>query len=413
MKHVLTMLTRIVSREAIRSLFRHHKATLYAVALILIVVVASNKAAAAEYEYKGVYQVQTVLLQYCEDCWLNLPADYLKSEVALSVSTDSEKSLLKALQAASRSAGWVLTRSGKNLTAEPSQNDGNVVYISCMDHQPKNVPKYLYSASIESDRLLCRQRDSLAIIQQGVADSVKRYRDSLANLPKLDYRSYELRYYAYSKSFTDKLGVEWGSVLFSGNLHNRFKVYDDWKIYANEINDTTFNYRSMFFSLDSTLNVDWGSEEQVLSKTFQNDGVVTQEYEWRKYGIIVTIERKRERVKMTYTFRDKDNSISVLQGSVVGSDTDTLFLQGNYMAKREVNSGLPWLSKIPIVNWFVATQHTINDLKEFELYLIPQKQEIRDTLKMHSIEKVEPIYKELKNEKDSIVVTDDLRDNIG
>lgn len=38
MKYVLTMLTRIVSREAIRSLFRHHKVTLYAVAPVVQIV---------------------------------------------------------------------------------------------------------------------------------------------------------------------------------------------------------------------------------------------------------------------------------------------------------------------------------------------------------------------------------------
>lgn len=381
------------------------KTLVYAFILVAIILLGSSKVFAADYEYKGVYQVQSILLNYCEDCWLELPPDYLKSDISLSVTTNREKDLFKALQAASKSIGWELTRQGKKMTATPVQNEGNVVYISCMDLQPRNVPKYLYSASIESDRLQCSRRDSIQAVEtartEAARDSARHYRDSLEKIPPLDYRNYELRYYSYSKSFTDKLGVEWGDRLADGNLHSRFKIYDGWKLYANETNDTTFNYRSMFFSVDSALNVDWGSEEQVLQKTFVNDGVMTTDYEWRKYGIIVTITRKRGRVTMQYTFRDKDNSVSVLQGSVVGSDSDTLFLQGNYMAKREISSGVPILCQIPIIQYFFTKTEVVNDIKEFELYLIPQEQKNIDTLKARSIETIEPIYQEKNNEKDS------------
>ena len=80
-------------------------------------------------------------------------------------------------------------------------------------------------------------------------------------------------------------------------------------MFATENNDTTYNERKLAFTLDSTMAIDWGSEEQAIVKTYQNDGVVTQDYEWRKYGLIVKIIRDGRRVKMEYTFRDKDNSV--------------------------------------------------------------------------------------------------------
>lgn len=387
--------------KIVRIVLRHHKTALYVVFLLTLLLVGSTRGWGAQYEYRGVYDLQTLVVQYCEDCYLELPPDLLKTEVVLSVSTDSDKGFFKSLQAAARSQGWELTREGKKLAARPVQNDGNAVYISCMDHQPKNVPQYLYRAALKSDSLLCAERDSLADLAAQRADSSARVADSLANIPPLDFRNYELRYYSYSKSFTDKVGMEWGSIIAEGNLHNKFRIYDAWKIHAAETNDTTFNYRAMFFSVDSLMNVDWGSEEQVLEKSYNDGGVITTDYEWRKYGLIVTIQRAGKRVRVDYTFRDKDNSVSVLQGSVTGLDGDTLFLQGNYIANRLVQTGLPVLSRLPILGYLFSTETTISDLKEFELYLIPQERTINESLSMRSIERVKPIYKVGKYEKDS------------
>ena len=97
--------------------------------------------------------------------------------------------------------------------------------------------------------------------------------------------------------------------------YNRFKIFDSWRLFATENNDTTYNERRLIFTLDTNISVDWGSEEQTMQKSYLTDGIVTQDYEWRKYGLIVKIHRDGQRVKMDYIFRDKDNSVSVLQGS--------------------------------------------------------------------------------------------------
>ena len=346
---------------------------LFAVALLAV------RANAQSYEYKGVYAVESVLLNYCEDCYLQLPPDFLHSEIVLSIKTNEETTLFKALQTSSQAIGWDLTRTKKGmLKAEPIENAGNLIYISCMDKQPRNVPKYLYSASIEADRIQCLERDSLQAIYRArqVRDSI--YKDSLKNVPALDFTSYELKYFAYSKSFTDKIGVEWQTLLSSGNLRNRFDLFDDWRIVAQQSNDTTFTERSVEFSVDSLLSIDWGSEEQTLKQTYVNDGVTTQDYEWRKYGLIVKVRRDGKRVRMDYIFRDKDNSISVLQGSVIGVEGDTLRLFGHYNTNRRVENGVPFLSSIPLLGNLFKVENTMLDSRAFELYLLPQKKAVKD-----------------------------------
>lgn len=409
-EYIVRFIARYGLRQAIRSIVRRvarNKTLFYGLLLVALVLLCSVKAHAANYEYKGVFPTQTLMLEFCDDCWLELPPDFLETKMVLNVTTDDHARLFKAMQRSAAGQGWNLTRQGNILKAEPLQNVGSLVYISCMDNRPHNVEKYLYAASVKADSIQCAKRDSATLRQQIVADSLAAraefVKDSLSKIPPLEFGHFELRYYAYSKSFTDKLGIEWNEILAEGNLHNRFRVFDSWRLFATENNDTTYNERRLIFSLDTAINVDWGMEEQTMQKTYLDDGIVTQDYEWRKYGLIVKISRDGRRVKMDYIFRDKDNSVSVLQGSVVGNDTDTLRLFGDYMAKREINNGLPWLSKIPILNWFVATQQTINDLKGFELYLVPITRETKN--EYGRVKENGQLYKPDRREKtDSTVV---------
>lgn len=342
--------------------------------LLLLLALFIVRATAGNFEYKGVYSLKAIFTTICEDCYLELPTDYLNTEVVLSVNTDDTSKVFKALQASSKAVGWELQRGNDGrYRASPIENAGNIVFISCMDNQPHNVPKYLYAASIESDKIQCRQRDSLAAAAREKAkiDSIKI--DSLLNIPPLDFANYQLKYYSYSKSFADRMGVEWGSLVASGNLHDKLQLFDDWRLVATSTNDTAFTERALIFSVDSTLNVDWGSEEQTLKQTFVNNGVTTQDYEWRKYGMIVKIKRDGKRVKMDYIFRDKENSISVLQGSVIGDEGDTLRLVGTYTAKRHISSGVPFLSSIPLLGVLFQVENDVIDNRAFELYLLPKK----------------------------------------
>ena len=184
----------------------------------------------------------------------------------------------------------------------------------------------------KSDSLKCAERDR-----------TQRVKDSLSSIkiPKT-YKTYELQYYAYNKEFADKLGMEWREVLASGNLRKLPTFYDDWKFTAQQNNDTAFTFRQMVFSVDSAINIDWGTEEQTLEQTFNDGGVVTSNYEWRKFGIIINVERNQEQIKLSYTFRDKQQSISILQGQAVGNENDTLFLTGNYSLKRTNEVGIPF-----------------------------------------------------------------------
>lgn len=105
--------TRIIASSTLRHVVRtvlRSRLGVYIIILVLLAV-AFDKATAEElkqYQFRGVFPTETILLKYCEDCWLELPPDYLKTELVLSVNTDSEKDVFRALQTASKGVGWTL-----------------------------------------------------------------------------------------------------------------------------------------------------------------------------------------------------------------------------------------------------------------------------------------------------------------
>ena len=153
--------------------------TLVVSVVTLAVLLLVMRAVAQNYEYKGVYPAQAIFTNICENCYLELPAEFLQTSLVLSVSTDKVKTLEKALISSAKSAGWVLTKRGNTWSAEPIQNEGSLVFISCMSDEPVNVPKYLYTYAIRSDSIRCARRDSIARVQDSVKSFEKRLNDSL------------------------------------------------------------------------------------------------------------------------------------------------------------------------------------------------------------------------------------------
>lgn len=367
---------RIVINALLRRFVRRMSDTsLVFVLVVLCVLLLVMRSVAAQYEFSGVYRVQDVMTAYCEDCFLELPPEFLQSEIVLAVKTDEDKVFRRALTKSARGAGWNLSVNGRYFVANPVQNADNLVYISCLTHEPVNVPKYLYSYARTADSIKCylqdleqRKRDSLYALEQTKQDKL----DSLSKI-RLPFISYKLEYYSYTKNFADKMGVEFNALVASGDLRGKLRLYDDWKAYATRTNDTSYTFRSIDVALDSALSVDWGTEEQTLKTSYVTaNGIVNTDYEWRKYGLLVTLSKDTSRVKMSYVFRDKEQNISVLQGQAFGAIGDTIRVSGQYNVSRSVVTGVPFLSSIPLLRYLFSTEQVLVDTKQFELYLVPQ-----------------------------------------
>lgn len=340
--------------------FRPRSILPYIGIILLFVCVWKVDAEQPLYQFSGVYSVGEVLPSYCSDCALSLPSEYLDMQLVLSVRTDDRDALFTALKSASLANGWKLTKQGKSIKATKDEDKGRI-YLSCWDSLVHRVPSDEYRLRLQSDSIKCLARDNA-------------YRLSLtppsAPTEPLSFQKYRLEYVAFNKTFSDRMGVKWQEVLARGNLKSRPTFYDSWQLQAIESNDTNFTIRTIEFSLDTSITVDWGNEKQVPERTFSQDGgVVTTSYEWRKYGLSVFVKKDDRRIKLDYTIRNDDNG--TLTGKAVGSSFDSLALNGNYRYTQRYTEGVPFLSRIPFLGYLFSVQTFNTDYKHFEIYLYP------------------------------------------
>ena len=137
--------------------------------------------------------VEAVMVNLCENCFLKLPPEYLQSNITLSVNTDKVKDLERALVAASAAIGWDLKKDTRGMACRTrAERREPRLYFSCMTSEPVNVPRYLYGFAVRSDSIKCAARDSTRRHVDSLEALQKHRADSIAALPPLDYRHYEL-----------------------------------------------------------------------------------------------------------------------------------------------------------------------------------------------------------------------------
>ena len=169
------------------------------------------------------------------------------------------------------------------------------------------------------------------------------------------------------------MGISWPEVLSSGNLTSIPEFFDDWALNFSNGNDSSFTYRSLIFSLDSNIKIDWGTEEQIVSNVFQENGVITTNYEFRKYGIITNISKTDKIIKLNFILRDKDLNTSILQGSSGGDINKIMVLSGSYDYTRSIVYSVPVISKIPYFGELFKNNIYSLDNRFFIIYLTPIK----------------------------------------
>lgn len=311
--------------------------------------------------FAGAYKLTEILPSLCTNCRLDVPAEFSDLEIFLSVSSQDKKDLQKSVKSALSGMGYNAIITDKLIKIEKKEIR-LVPYVSCLDTNLYEIPENTYKLRRYSDSLKCDSRISSLKETQII-------KDSLLSVPALPYLSYKLRYVTLYKKFADRMGVDWSEILASGSLRTYPKIYDKWAIVANETNDTTFSIREISFSFDSSFALNWGSEKQIETSTTIQDGFLTSEKEWRKYGVQINLTATDSRIKMDYTFRNDDETS--LNGGVGGSKNDTLKVYGDYTNKVLNSSGVPIISRIPFIGNLFKVESVVKEIARFELYLIP------------------------------------------
>lgn len=313
------------------------------------------------FEFSGLYTWGQVISMLCADGWCrtSLPREFYDLSVPLNVYENSFDDTFKALSVQARADGWSLKKTGSKrpfrVTAELLK-DSLVSYISCIDTIVRSVPagdlsRYRYADSLKCDSR-ARLRDSLASIVPPVpyVYSVSRYRVS---------------FYVVTSTYLDNIGVDWTKVWAQGDLFHVPELITDWTLRALAAKDTSAEFRSVEVDLDSVTTLHWGSQRKdEKSMVVYQSGVSQTEYEWKDYGLTLTLHRDSlDGIRVDYQLAQRDENNSVLRGKF-GGGRDSVESWGVYDSYADHWEGVPFVSSIPFIGRFFSWKST-DKIKSF------------------------------------------------
>lgn len=273
--------------------------------------------------YQGNYVLGDLLSDLCSrtGCSLGLSGDVVELPVTLSVKTNSPQTLLSALRLSVAASGYYLsgTLDGrlsivKDLTADVS------VFIDC-NNQVQVVPKLQLSTYKKADSLRCVLPESVPV----------RWRFDFMSVSEQALKNY---------GFDVSHPLAYGDISFTHPVDNSH-LANSWNFDYLATQDSLFEHRSVSFDLDSTVSFSWGVQKQIVSNVVINNGIQTNNYEWRQYGLDISISNY-PKMKMAYTLRSPDES-TVSGSSMLGQDSTILVVASYTLAQGGESCFLPWL----------------------------------------------------------------------
>ena len=355
-----------------------------------------------DYEYSGVFTWGEVITSLCRDGWCRtqLPRAFFDLSVPLNVYEKTFESAFKALSMQALADGYRLKKTGSKrpytIIAEVDEVQ-TASYISWLDTSVQKVDvrdlsKYRYVDSLK------------ASARQAARDSIRLYNQSV-HFPSVRYR---VSFYVVSSSFLRELGVDWTSLWARGDLFHAPEWITDWALKAVAQDDTTAEFRSIEVDLDSSSTLHWGSQrkEEKSIVTYSN-GVSQQDYEWRDFGLTLTLKRDTiSGVRAEYTLAQRDENNSVLRGTFGGGGQDSVSAWGVYDSYQNSFRGIPWLYRIPFIGYLFGTE-TRDKVKSFfviEVHpvtrdTLPTNFEIQDSLRIEDILRYEHIDEDSTDSK--------------
>lgn len=308
---------------------------------------------APRWQYQGTYKAGDVLADLCDrtGCTLGLSGEVVDLPITLSVKTSSKSVLLASLRNALLFSGYYLQGS---LTGNLSvYRDGTMEQAVFVDRnlEVQTVPKSYLWAYQKADSLKAWKDDSLSKILPEETKS-KRWRFEFVSISDNASKSY---------------GLEVSHPLAYGNISvthplNNSHLAQSWNLdYLSSI-DSLFEFRAVSFDLDSLLEFSWGVQRQVLEKTFFQDGIQTNSYEWRQYGLDLKLNAY-PKMKMAYTLRSPDES-TISGSSALGRDS-SIYVVAHYDMNQAGESC--FLPLLPIF----CKPSIANEKRYFILHLYP------------------------------------------
>lgn len=359
-----------------------------------------------DFEFSGMFTWGEVITSLCRDGWCRtqLPREFYDLTVPLNIYEKDFDNAFRALAMQAKADGYILRKTGKKkpyMVVAELDKEHNASYISCLDTNVRSVPSVdLYRYRL-ADSLKCVARDGV----RGSKDSIL--------YPSSRYR---VSFYVVTSSFLRTLGVDWTSLWIKGDLTKMPEFITDWALRAVATEDTTAEFRTIEVDLDSSTTLHWGSQKKEEKSTVvYANGVAQNDYEWRDYGLTLTLTYSRKGgVKAEYKLAQRDENNSILTGKFGGGGSDSISAFGVYDSYQNYVTGIPWLSRIPIIGYLFGSEGRDKVKSFFVIEVVKvRNNDIQDfpaldSLRLEVIERYEKVKQDSSDGKsDSLRVVED------
>lgn len=307
-----------------------------------------------DFEFSGVYTWGEVITSLCREGWCRtqLPKEFYNLSVPLSVYEHNFNDAFKALSMQAKADGYRLTKTGKKkpfVVSAELDVDRSATYISCLDTAVHSVPSVDLYRYVRADSIRCAARDGIVPVSDSSL-SVVRYR---------------VNFYVVSSTFLQTIGVDWTSIWASGDLTSMPKFITDWTLRAVSSDDSTAEFRSIEVDLDSSTTLHWGSQKKEEKSTVvYSNGVAQNDYEWKDYGLTLSLMRVPSGIRAEYQLAQRDENNSILSGSFGGSGSYNITTFGVYDSYQHIVTGIPFLRSIPVIGLLFG-RDGIDKIKSF------------------------------------------------
>lgn len=320
---------------------------------------------ASKYEFVGNFQVGELLSNFCliEKCNIISTPEISTLTLPFVIQTDSKKDALNKIKKTLVNNNIILLVQSNDYVLKQKKEIDTKSFLD-FQNNVQTVP-------IDQFHLFLK-RDSLLLLEKQKNDSITQEKLSTQKINKVSFENYNLTYISFSQSFLKLMGLEWGQEFATGSLHKLPELIENFKIIASETNDSTFIYRKVSFALDTSIFIDWGNEEQVIKRVFNDAGVITQEYEEKKHGLSIKIKKDSLVTSLSYSIRSNDEKNSVLTGSSSQQNDSLLKVDGFYTIYKQKTVGVPFLCHIPYIGSLFSTNSIVRDVQYFLLILEQQ-----------------------------------------
>lgn len=269
------------------------------------------------WQYQGVYKAGDVLADLCDrtGCNLGISGEVVELPITLSVKTSSQAVLLASLRNALLFSGYYLSGSlSGNLSVYRDATFETSAFVNHLG-EVQIVPKTLFSVYKEADQ------------KKAILDSLSKV---IPEPGKTISKRWVFEFYSVSATALKSYGLEVSHPLLSGDIvttvnplkHSSLSSSYSLDYLSNQ--DSLFEYRSFEFDLDSLIDFSWGSQKQYLDKVYIQDGLQTNSYSWRQYGLEIHITAYPS-FKLSYTLRSPDESTVSGSSSLAQDSTVSVF----------------------------------------------------------------------------------------